>query len=116
MDGIVDSLAPRNALEVALVEQAALALWKIERAERVEATRTAATLRAAEAEAEARQQEELFALGRWLLANTVRTKREAAEDLLPFLPEDRHAPFRAGRGEPLAILLRIQAGRKRGRS
>ena len=64
---------------------------------------------AAEAKAEAHQREELHALGRWLLANTVRTKREAAEDLLAFLPEDRQAPFRAGRGEPLAILLRIEA-------
>src|SRR5262249_26209868 len=35
-------------------------------------------------------------------------KRETAEDLLPFLPADRHAPFKAGRGEPLVILLRIQ--------
>ena len=109
VEGIVDSLAPRNALEVALAEQAALSLWKIERAERVEATRAAATIRAAEAQAEARQQEELAALGRWLLANTVKTKQKAAEDLLAFLPADRHAPFRAGRGEPLAILLRIEA-------
>jgi hypothetical protein len=108
-EGIVDSLAPRNALEVALAEQAALSLWKIERAERVEAARAAAALRAAEARAEAHQQEELAAIGRWLLSNTVKTKREAAEDLLPFLPEDRHAPFRAGRGEPLVILLRIRA-------
>jgi hypothetical protein len=109
VEGIVDSLSPRNALEVALAEQAALSLWKIERAERVEAARAAATLRAAEAQADAQQQEELAAMGRWLLANTVKTKREAAEDLLPFLPEDRHAPFRAGRGEPLVIFLRIQA-------
>ncbi len=109
VDGIVDSLSPRNALELALAEQAATCLWKIERAERVEATRAAATIRAAAAKEEAHQREELHALGRWLLANTVRTKREAAEDLLAFLPEDRQAPFRAGRGEPLAILLRVEA-------
>jgi hypothetical protein len=109
VEGVLDSLAPRNALEVALAEQAALSLWKIERAERAEATRVTATIRAAEARADAHHQEELAAMGRWLLANTVKTKREAAEELLPFLPEDRHAPFRAGRGEPLAILLRIQA-------
>jgi hypothetical protein len=109
VEGIVDSLAPRNALELALAEQAALSLWKIERAERAEATRANATIRAAEARAEARKQEELHALGRWLLAKGVQAKRETAEDLLAFLPEDRHAPFRAGRGEPLVILLRIQA-------
>jgi hypothetical protein len=109
MEGILEALAPRNALEVALAEQAALSLWKIERAERVEATRAAASLRAAEAQVEVHEQEELAALGRWLLASTVRTKREAAEELLPFLPEDRHAPFRAGRGEPLVIVLRVQA-------
>jgi hypothetical protein len=109
VEGIVDSLIPRGPLELALAEQVALSLWKIERAERVEAARGAAALRAAEARAEDRRQEELAALGRWLLADSVQAKREAAEDLLAFLPEDRHAPFRAGRGEPLVILLRIQA-------
>ncbi len=109
VEGIVGSISPRTAPEMALAEQAALCLWKIERGERVEAARAAAALRAAEAQAEARRQEELAAMGRWLLADTVKTKRETAEDLLAFLPEDRHAPFRAGRGEPLVILLRIQA-------
>src|SRR5689334_16246609 len=37
VESIVESLAPHNALELALAEQAALSLWKIERAERVEA-------------------------------------------------------------------------------
>jgi hypothetical protein len=109
VEGITGSLAPRNALELALAEQAALSLWKIERAERAEATRVTATIRTAEDQAEARRQEELHALGRWLLAKSVQAKRETAEDLLPFLPEDRHAPFKAGRGEPLVVLLRIQA-------
>src|SRR5689334_955529 len=108
VEGIVDSLAPRNALELALAEQAALSLWKIERAERVEAARVTASLQAARGHAEAHRQEELYALGRWLVANTVKDKREIAEYLLPSLPEDRHAPFKAGRGEPLVILLRIQ--------
>jgi hypothetical protein len=109
VQGITDSLAPRNPLELALAEQAALSLWKIERAERAEATRVTATLRAAEARADAHQQEELAALGRWLLADSVKAKWEAAEDLLAFLPVDRHTPFRAGRGDPLVILLRIHA-------
>ena len=109
VDGILDSVAPRNALELALAEQSALALWKIERAECGEATRAAATIRAAADQANARREEELAALGRWLLANTVQTKRLAAEDLLAFLPADRHAPFRAGRGEPLAMTVRIEA-------
>src|SRR5689334_8678881 len=100
---------PRNALELALAEQAALSLWKIERAERAEATRVTASIRAAEARAEAQRQEELHALGRWLMAHSLKAKREAADDLLDFLPEDRHAPFKAGRGEPLVVLLRIQA-------
>jgi hypothetical protein len=109
VEGIVASVAPQNALELALAEQAALSLWKIERAQRVEAARVSASIRATRAATEARKQEELAAMGRWLLADTVRTKREAAEGLLAFLPEDRHAPFRAGRGEPLVILLRIEA-------
>jgi hypothetical protein len=107
--GIVDSLVPRNALELALAEQAALSLWKIERAERAEATRVTASVQAARDREEVRRQEELHALGRWLMADSVRAKREAADDLLAFLPEDRHAPFKAGRGEPLTILHRIQA-------
>jgi hypothetical protein len=109
VEGIVASLAPRNAVEVALAEQAALSLWKIERAERAEAARVTASVQTARDREETHRQEELYALGRWLLANSVKAKREAAEELLPFLPEDRHAPFRAGRGEPLVILLRIQA-------
>jgi hypothetical protein len=108
VEGIVDSLEPRNALELALAEQAALSFWKIERAERVEAARVNASLQAARAHAEARRQEELHALGRWLVARSVKDKRERAEDLLAFLPEDRHAPYKAGRGEPLVVLLRIQ--------
>ena len=39
VEGIVDSLSPRDALELALSEQVATSLWKIERGERVEATR-----------------------------------------------------------------------------
>ena len=109
VEGIVDSVVPRNPLELGLAEQAALSLWKIERAERVEATRVAATVRAAEAHADDHQQEELCALGLWLVASTVKTKQNAAADLLAFLPADRHAPFQAGRGEPLVVLHRIQA-------
>ena len=109
VEGIVDSVAPRNPLELGLAEQAALSLWKIERAERVEATRVAATVRAAEAHADDHQQEELCALGNWLVASTVKTKQNAAADLLAFLPADRRAPFQAGRGEPLVVLHRIQA-------
>ena len=109
VEGIVDSVAPRNPLELGLAEQAALSLWKIERAERAEATRVAATVRAAEAHADEHQQEELCALGLWLVANTVKTKQIAAADLLAFLPAGRHAPFQAGRGEPMVVLHRIQA-------
>ncbi len=108
VEGIVDSLSPRNAIEVALAEQAGTRCGR-SNGPSASRPRAAATIRAAEAKEEAHQREELHALGRWLLANTVRTKREAAEDLLAFLPEDRQAPFRAGRGEPLAILLRIEA-------
>ena len=43
------------------------------------------------------------------MASTVKTKQNAAADLLAFLPADRHAPFQAGRGEPLVVLHRIQA-------
>src|SRR5689334_4273578 len=83
VDGIVVSLEPRNDLELALAEQAALSLWKIERAERAEATRVTAAIRAAAAEAEAHRQEELHALGRWLMAHSVKAKRES-DDLLAF--------------------------------
>ena len=69
----------------------------------------AAAIRAAEAHADDHPQEELYALGLWLVASTVKTKQIAAADLLAFLPEDRRAPFQAGRGEPLVILHRIQA-------
>jgi hypothetical protein len=92
VEGIVDSLAPRNGLELALGELVALSLWKIERAERVEAARAAATLGAAEAKAEAHRQEELAATGRWLLSNTVKTKREAADDLLRSSPRTATLP------------------------
>ena len=100
---------PREPLDLGLAEQAALSLWKIERAERVEATRVAATVRTAEAHADDHQQEELCALGNWLVASTVKTKQNAAADLLAFLPADRRAPFQAGRGEPMVVLHRIQA-------
>jgi hypothetical protein len=47
VDGFIDALAPRDAVQIFLAEEAAFAAWKIRRAERAEAARLAAILRAA---------------------------------------------------------------------
>jgi hypothetical protein len=109
VDDFLEALAPRNAAEVALAEQAALASWKILRAERAEAARVAAALRAAEAAAGTEDQDEVSALGYWLLAENLRVRQEAGKCLLPFLTEDRHEVFRCGDGDPRHIVLRLEA-------
>ncbi len=50
LDSWAEALAPADAVEQFLVEQAATASWKIERADRIEAARLFAALRAAEDE------------------------------------------------------------------
>ena len=57
LDAWAEALAPDDAVEQFLVEQAATASWKIERADRVEAARLAAALRDAEAEQRAGRRE-----------------------------------------------------------
>ena len=94
VNDITDALALRNAAEVLLAEQAVLASWKIERAERAEAARVAAALRAAEAGADLEKGDEIAAMGHWLLTDTLTARQDAAASLLPFLSEDRHDPFR----------------------
>ena len=48
-------------------------------------------------------------MGHWLLTDTLRARQNAAASLLPFLSEDRHDPFRRGRGDPRHIVLRLEA-------
>ena len=109
VNDITDALALSNAAEVLLAEQAVLASWKIERAERAEAARVAAALRAAEAGADLEKRDEIAAMGHWLLTDTLTARQDAAASLLPFLSEDRHDPFRRGRGDPRHIVLRLEA-------
>src|SRR5690242_17565580 len=85
VDDLNEALRPRNAAEALLVEQAALAGWKIERAERAEAARVAAALRAAEAEADSAVRDEVAAMGHWLLTTSLRPRQEAGIGLFPFL-------------------------------
>ncbi len=100
---------PRNAIELAVTEQAALATWKIARGERSAAARVRTALRTAEAAAGLGNHDEIAALGQWLLAPDLRAKQEAGKSLFPFLTKDRHDPFGRGRGEPRHIVLRLEA-------
>ncbi len=109
VDGFLDALAPRNAVEVVLAEQVALAVWKIERAERSEAARVAIAIRAAEATAGLETRDEVAAIGHWLLTDELRARQEAGVSLFPFLSDDRHDPFRRGRGDPKHVVLRLEA-------
>ena len=67
LDAWAEALAPADAVEQFLVEQAATASWKIERADRIEAARLFAALRAAEDEQRAGRRKEADRLGRLLL-------------------------------------------------
>lgn len=109
VDGLIEALDPRDAVEIALAEQAALALWKIERAERAEAARVAAALRAEDAVAGLEKRDEIAAMGHWLLTDNLRARQNAAASLFPFLSEDRKDPFRRGRGDPRHVVLRLEA-------
>jgi hypothetical protein len=108
-DGFMDALQPRDDVELFLAEQAALAAWRAQRADRAEAAHLAAILRAARIGAESGRREEVAALGRWLLAARVREKQDAAKSLLPFLDGDRQLAFRTGDGEPVHIVVRLEA-------
>ncbi len=103
------ALDPHNAVEVVLAEQAALASWKIARAERAECSRVGLALRAIEAAAGRETHDEIAAMGHWLLTDTLRARQNAAASLFPFLSEDRQDPFRRGRGDPRHIVLRLEA-------
>ena len=67
LDDWSEALAPADVVEQFLVEQAATASWKIERADRIEAARLFAALRAAEDEQCAARRKEADSLGRLLL-------------------------------------------------
>jgi hypothetical protein len=109
VDSFVEAMAPRDAVELAIAEQAALSTWEIERAERAEAARVAAALRAAEATVDLPAQDEVAAMGHWLTTTAPRPRQDAGKSLFPFLSEDRHDPFGRGRGEPRHIVLRLEA-------
>ncbi len=106
---VIEALGPRDAVEVVLAEQVASATWRIARAERCEVARVSAALRAAEAGADLPTHDEVAAMGHWLLTDTLRGRQNAAASLFPFLSEDRHDPFRRGRGDPRHIVLRLEA-------
>jgi hypothetical protein len=109
LDDFIEALSPRHAVELALTEQAATAHWRILRAERTEAARISAALRAAEAAAGHENHEEVAAMGHWLLAGNLRARQEAGKALFPFLSVDRHDSFGRGRGDPQHIALRLEA-------
>ncbi len=67
LDAWAGALDPGDVVEQFLVERAAAASWKIERADRFEAARAAAVVHQAGAEQHARRREEVDRLGRWLL-------------------------------------------------
>ena len=69
----------------------------------------AAALRAAEAAAGTEHDDEVAAMGHWLLTDALRARQDAGMSLFPFLSEDRHDPFRRGRGDPRHIVLRLEA-------
>ena len=75
-------LAPRNPVEQFLVEQAATASWKIERADRVESARLAAIMRSVPDELARRQQEEAAALGRRLIGESGEASPARLDDAL----------------------------------
>ena len=67
LDAWAGALDPDNVVEQFLVERAAAAAWKIERADRFEAARLAAILRSVPADQARREIDEVEALGRQLL-------------------------------------------------
>ena len=102
LDTWAEALGPADAVEQFLVEQAATASWKIERADRIEAARLFAALRAAEDEQRAGRRKEADRLGRLLLgldgpAADPALALEALRILDPGSPAplaDRTAPLR----------------------
>ncbi len=112
LDAWADALAPADAVEQFLVEQAATASWKIERADRVEAARLFAALRAAEDERRAGRRKEADGLGRLLLGidgpiADPALAQEALRILDPANPAplpDRTAPLR-----PIVLRLELTA-------
>jgi hypothetical protein len=109
VDSFIDALAPRDAVQLFLAEQAAFAAWKIRRAERAEAARLAAILRAAPTAQDPIRQEEIAAMGRWLIASDFRKRNDAADALRPFLDVQRQADYRGSYGDPLHIVFRLEA-------
>ncbi len=102
LDSWAEALAPADAVEQFLVEQAATASWKIERADRIEAARLFAALRAAEDEQRTVRRKEADLLGRLLLGidGPIADPALAQEALRildpgnPAPPADRLAPLR----------------------
>ena len=68
----------------------------------------AAALRAADAAAGTEHDDEIAAMGHWLLTDALRPRQDAAKSLFPFLSEDRKGPFERGRGDPRHIVLRLE--------
>ncbi len=101
LDSWAEALVPADAVEQFLVEQAATASWKIERADRIESTRLFAALRAAEDEQRAGRRKEAAHLGRLLLGIDGPADPALAQEVLRILdlghsapPADRLVPLR----------------------
>jgi hypothetical protein len=109
VNGFIDALTPRDAVQIFLAEQAAFAAWKIRRAERAEAARLAAILRAAPTAQDPIRQEEVAAMGRWLIASDFRKRTDAADAMRPFLDTQRQSDYRGSYGDPLHIVFRLEA-------
>ena len=106
-----DALAPGDVVEQFLVEQAATASWKIERADRVEAARLAAAVRDADAERQAGRREEADRLGQVLLGRDgLAPDPDLAQEVLQILdPGVQARPDADGRDPLRSILDRLES-------
>ena len=106
-----EALAPGDVVEQFLVEQAATASWKIERADRVEAARLAAAVRDADAERQAGRRGEADRLGQVLLGRDgLAPDPDLAQEVLQILdPGVQARPDADGRDPLRSILDRLES-------
>jgi hypothetical protein len=106
-----EALAPGDVVEQFLIERAAVASWKIERADRVEADRAAAAARDAAAERRAARRDEAEDLGRLLLdGGDPDSEPDLARALLKILtPGAQAAPQTDSREALRSLLDRLEA-------
>ena len=109
VNGFTRRPGPRNAVELALAEQAALASGRSSGPSGPRPRAWPPPSAPPRPAPTSGSEDEVAAMGHWLLTDTLRARQDAAASLLPFLSADRHDPFRRGRGEPRHIVLRLEA-------